>query len=157
MQEEQPQQNVASPPKGYTTRKYRILLVAILAILSVQGWFGDTVNLFFTTGTTPPPPYSFGGFLSAIESIGFPLVYHAFEGIVLAVLAVAAFVLSFFWSKAKSVKILSGLGLLMVVSAALGGFLFVMSGLSAAGNSAQMGGSFIGAYAFYFMTLYYAK
>jgi len=45
----------------------------------------------------------------------------------------------------------------MVVSAIIGGVLFVLSGFSAGGNSAQMGGSFIGAYAFYFIELYYAK
>jgi hypothetical protein len=142
---------------GRTLRKYRILLVAILVVLTIQGWFGDTVNIFFTTGTTTPPAFSLGGFFGSVAAVGFPLVWHASEGIVLAVLGVAAFALSFFWSKARSVRILSGLGLMMIVSAALGGFLFVMSGFSNGGNSAQMGGSFIGAYAFFFMALYYSK
>jgi hypothetical protein len=48
-------------------------------------------------------------------------------------------------------------GLLSVLSAALGGYLFVMSGFANGGNSAQMGGSFIAAYASHFMTLYYTK
>jgi hypothetical protein len=85
------------------------------------------------------------------------LIYHALEGIFLIALGVAAFALSFRWSNARSVRISSGLGLLMIVSAAIGGFLFVMSGFANGGNSAQMGGSFIGAYAFYFIALYYAK
>lgn len=45
----------------------------------------------------------------------------------------------------------------MVVSAIMGGDLFVLSGFSAGGSSARIGGSFIGAYAFYFIKLYYAK
>ena len=144
--------------KHGSTRRFRILLVVTLVILSVQGWFGDTVNIFFApaAGTTPPP-FSFSGFVQVVESLGFPVIGHAAEGIVLLVLAVAVFALSFIWSKAKSVRIASGLGLFMVFSAALGGFLFVMSGFANGGNSAQMGGSFIGSYAFYFIALYYAK
>lgn len=144
--------------KHGSTRSFRILLVVTLVILSIQGWFGDTVNIFFApaTGTTPPP-FSFSGFVQVVESLGFPLIWHAAEGIVLLVLAVAVFALSFIWSKAKSVRIASGLGLFMVFSAALGGFLFVMAGFANGGNSAQMGGSFIGSYAFYFIALYYAK
>ena len=82
---------------------------------------------------------------------------HMSVGILLSALAVAVFVLSFVWSKSRGVRIASGLGLLMVISAAIGGFLFVLSGLSDGGNSAQMGGSFIGAYAFYFIALYYSR
>ena len=45
----------------------------------------------------------------------------------------------------------------MGVSAIIGGVLFVLFGFSSGGVSAQMGGSFIGAYAFYFIELYYAN
>jgi hypothetical protein len=44
-----------------------------------------------------------------------------------------------------------------VVVAGVGGLFFVLSGFTNNGKSAQMGGSFIGAYAFYFMELHYAK
>jgi hypothetical protein len=140
-----------------STRRFRILLVVTLVILTVQGWFGDTVNIFFATTSTKPPLFSLGGFLQQVASVGFPLIYHAYEGIFLIALAIAVFALSFVWSKARSVRIACGLGLLMIVSAAIGGFLFTMSGFSNGGNSAQMGGSFIGAYAFFFIALYYAK
>ena len=60
-------------------------------------------------------------------------------------------------NKPRNVQIPAFLGLGMVVSAIIGGVLFVLSGFSAGGSSAQMGGSFIGAYAFYFIELYYAK
>jgi hypothetical protein len=141
-----------------TLRKYRILVVATLMILAVQGWFGDTVNIFYApaSGVTPPA-FSLAGFLSAVETLGFPLIWHAFEGIALVILSAIVFGLSFVWSKSRGVRISSGLGFLMVVAAAIGGFLFVMSGFSNGGNSAQMGGSFIGAFAFFFITLFYAK
>ena len=73
------------------------------------------------------------------------------------ILAVTSLALSFKWSKRRSVRICTILGTIAVFSAAVGGFLFVLSGFANGGNSAQMGGSFIGAYAFYFMALYYAK
>jgi hypothetical protein len=45
----------------------------------------------------------------------------------------------------------------MIISAIIGGTLFVLSGFNNNGVSAQMGGSFIGAYAFFFIELYYTK
>jgi uncharacterized membrane protein len=86
-----------------------------------------------------------------------PLFWHSYEGIVLLLLGIAVLVLSFKWSNKRSVRITSILGLFFLLAAALGGFLFVLSGLSNGGNSAQMGGRFIGAYAFYFMELYFTK
>ena len=47
--------------------------------------------------------------------------------------------------------------LLAVLSAAAGGILFVLSGFQNDGFSAQMGGSFLSAYAAAFLTLYFAR
>lgn len=141
-------------------RGLRALIVATLVILTAQGWFGDTANLFVVPANgVPPPAPSLSGFFSAVGSLKppFVLVWHTWEGIVLVALAVAVFVLSFPWSRSKGVRIWSAVGLFFMLSAALGGYLFVMSGFAAGGTSAQMGGSFIGAYACYFMTLYYTK
>jgi hypothetical protein len=44
-----------------------------------------------------------------------------------------------------------------MLSAAYGGLRFVMSGFADGGKSAEMGGSFILAYACYFLALYYTK
>jgi heme A synthase len=151
--------NTSFPSAGsLTLRKFRILLVIALAILSVQAWTGDTVNIFYApaSGTTPPP-YSLSGFFSAVESINFLLVWHASEGILLAILAVAIFVLSFVWSKSRGVRIASGLALFFVALAALGGFDFVMSGFANGGDSSQMSSGFLGSFALYFIALYYAR
>jgi hypothetical protein len=136
----------------------RILLVAILIIMTIQGWFGDTVNIFVApaNGITPPP-FSMAGFFQLVNSSSFLLIYHTYEGVLLVVLAVVSVVLSFTWSKSRAVRICTIIAMLAVISAGVGGFLFVLSGYANGGNSAQMGGSFIGAYAFYFMALYYAK
>ena len=116
------------------------------------------MNIFYapSSGVTPPP-YTLAGFFSEVQSLGGLLIWHAAEGIFLFFLAVAVFALSFVWSKSRAVRITSGLGLLFVLFAALGGFMFVMSGFSNGGNSAQMDGSFIGSYALFFLTLYYSR
>ena len=57
-----------------------------------------------------------------------------------------------------SVRVTSLPALLLVLSALVGGgYFFVFSGFLNNGNSAQMGGSFVGAYAMYLMVLYYSK
>lgn len=145
-------------PGNVTARKFRVLVVVTLVILAIQGWFGDTVNLFVVSpNPVTPPPFSFAGFIQLVQSSGVILEWHSFEGILLMALSIAVLALSFKWSRAKSVRISAILGTFMIFSAALGGYLFVLSGFANGGNSAQMGGSFIGAFAFYFIALYYAK
>jgi len=136
--------------------RLRILLVVMLITLTIQGWFGDTVNIFVAPpGTSTTVPFS--SLIQTISSYGFLLIWHAFEGLFLVILALVLIGASFKWSKKRSVRITSILGAFMVISAAIGGLSFVLSGFNAGGSSAQMGGSFIGAYAFYFMELYYTK
>ena len=84
-------------------------------------------------------------------------MWHVAEGALLTALSVVVFALSFAWSNSRTVHVASLLGLFFILSAAAGGIQFVLSGLSNGGNSAQMGGSFIGAYAFYFIALYYSR
>jgi hypothetical protein len=138
-----------------TSRGFRIVLVVLLAVLTLQGWTGDTVNIFAPV-TSITPPGSFGLF-AGLEQLGSFAVWHGAEGILLSFLSIAVFAASFLWSGSRGVRIASLLGLFFVFSAAYGGYEFVMSGLSDAGASAQMGGSFIGAYAFYFIALYYSR
>jgi heme A synthase len=135
--------------------KLRFFLIAMLVILSVQGWTGDYVNLFsvFPTGAVSS---SANGLLQALQKAGQVPLYHAFEGFLLLAFSLVVLFLSL-RTKAKSVQVSSILGFAAVVSAAIGGILFVFSGFQDNGNSAQMGGSFISAYAFYFIELYFTK
>jgi hypothetical protein len=139
--------------RGFTAREFRILLIVTLVILTIQGWSGDTVNIFFVPSTPTTPSSFFDG----VESAGALLVLHASEGILLSILAVAVFVLSFVWSKSRVVRISSGLGLLFVILVAVGGFEFVVSGFSDSAGSAQMATGFLGSYAMYFVALYYSR
>ena len=145
--------------KQGTSRKFRVLLVLTLVILSVQAWFGDFVNVFVAPSSgVAPPPSSVAGFFQGVFSLNnFFLVWHTFEGITIFLLSVVVLALSFVWSKARSVRICSILGFVAVLAAGFGGYLFVLSGFSNGGNSMQMGGSFLASYALYFIALFYAK
>lgn len=96
------------------------------------------------------------GFFDAVSGAGPFLVWHAVEGVLILISAIVVLAISL-RHDLRSVKIGALIGLITVVSAALGGYLFVLSGFSDGGSSMQMGGSFIGAYAFYFITLWYTK
>ena len=151
-------QYTPSMPISETKRSFRILLVLVLVVMTIQGWFGDTVNIFVAPPNgIAPPAFTMTSFFQLVQSYGFLLIYHSYEGIALFVLGLITAVLAFKWSPKRSVRICAIIGLFFQTSAAVGGYLFVLSGFSNGGNSAQMGGSFIGAYALYFMTLYYAK
>jgi hypothetical protein len=87
---------------------------------------------------------------------GLLLIWHGIEGFLILLSAVGVLVVSLRYHM-RSVKLGALIGLVAVVVAGLGGYLFVLSGFSAPGNTMQMGGASIGAYALYFITLYYTK
>jgi hypothetical protein len=141
-------------------RALRALIVVVLVVLAAQGWSGDTVNIFITpSGGTTPPPDTPGGMIQALQGLETPFfaMWHAFQGLALVLLAVFVLVLAFAWSRSRGVRAWAVVGLLSVLSAALGGYLFVRSGFADGASSAQMGGSYIGALASYFLVLYYTK
>jgi hypothetical protein len=127
--------------------------MAVIVLLTVQGWTGDFANLFatFPSGSVL---FSVTPFLGAVEGAGILVAYHAIEAILLLALAVVVLALSV---RRRTGRLFAILGLSSIISAAVGGVLFVLSGYTNNANSAQMGGSFIGAYAFYFLVLYATK
>jgi len=131
----------------------RASIVITLVLLSIQGWTGDYANLFasFPTGAVGA---TLAGFWQAVGNSGVLVLYHAVEAILLLTLSFVTLVLSF---RRRVGRLYSILGTASVISAAIGGILFVLSGFQNNANSAQMGGSFIAAYAFFFLTLYATK
>ena len=121
----------------------------------MQGWTGDFSNLFaaFPAHVTG----SVSGLFQGVFNAGAIVAYHAMEGLVLVALSIAILALCFTASKSRNIRISAILGFGSILSAAIGGTLFVLSSFQNNANSAQMGGSFIGAYAFYFLVLYFAK
>jgi hypothetical protein len=132
-----------------------IAVVAILVLLTVQGYTGGFVVLFaiFPTAITP----TVSGFYQALSAAGLLTVYHASEGLVLVLISILIVAFAFRYRSNNGVRASAVIGMAAVISAAVGGILFVLSGFKNEGNSAQMAGSFIGAYASNFLVLYFAK
>ena len=132
------------------------LIIAVLTILTAQGWTGDFVNLFalFPSGSVGR---TLSGFTQALISTGRMEITHATMGTVLTALAITIFFIAFRHDASKGVSICAVVGFLAVISAAYGGISFILSGFQNNGSSAQMGGSFIGSYASYFLVLYFNK
>jgi hypothetical protein len=139
-----------------SSRNLRISVATILVLLSAQGWTGDFANLF-----SPYPAGASGasasGVLQALQRAGIAVLYHALGGALIVAAAAVILALSFRSSDSKWVRVFAVLGLAAVLSAAAAGALFLLSDHPSAAYSAQMGGSFIGAYAFYFLVLYSTK
>lgn len=145
-------------PSPSGLRRVRFLVIVALVVLTAQGWTGDFVNLFAVFSVpTDVNTYSMGWLVQALLDSGVITVYHAFEGALLLVLSIVILALSFRSTGVRSVRFASFMATAAIISAALGGVLFVFSGYTNNANSAQMGGSFIGAYAFYFLQLYFMK
>jgi heme A synthase len=138
-------------------RGLKRMTVLNLVLLSFQAWTGDVVNLFaaFPSGQVS----GVGGAVQGLESAGpGPLaLFHGIEGVLIVFLAIGIAAVALRRSKSRGVRVAGLLALLFIVVAALGGYLFLFSGFADNGNSAQMGGSFIGAYAMNFLVLYYSK
>jgi hypothetical protein len=146
--------NVNSSDGMGSVRPLRLSIVATLLLLTLQGWFGDFVNVFVTT--TPTASVSYADITTAIFNQGAGLILHALIGFLIFFAGIGALVVAH-RHKIRNVTIATALGLLAVLSAGIGGILFVTSGFSAGGSSMQMGGSYIAAYALYFIALYYTK
>lgn len=108
-------------------RRLRIIIVVTIIALTVQGWFGDTVNLFSVPTSTVSVEASASGLLMAVVNVGSTLIIHSFLGILILALPVTVIAFSL-KSKPRNVQVPSILGLVMVVSAIIGGTLFVLSG-----------------------------
>jgi hypothetical protein len=143
-------------PEAKSWRPLRLSIAATLILLTLQGWTGDFVNVFVTTSPANTSSQGLGGFFSAVMDGGLLLIWHGMEGFLILFSAIGVLVVSLRYRR-RSVKVGALLGLVAVVVAGLGGYLFVLSGFSAGSSTMQMGGASIGAYALYFITLYYTK
>lgn len=150
-------QTAQAAPPADPLRGLKLMTVLNIILLSVQGWTGDVANLFavFPSGAVS----GLDQFFQSLSASGpGPITeWHGLEGIVILLISGGIAVASFRRSNSRGVRAVALLGLFFVLAAALGGYLFVLSGFTADGNSAQMAGSFIGAYAMYFLVLYYSK
>jgi hypothetical protein len=132
-----------------------VSVVITLVLLTVQGFTGDSINLFAVF--PEPVTDTFTGFYQALLQAGGLTAFHAIEGLAIVLGAISIVVSAFRQRTTKVVRAFAVFGTTAVISAAIGGILFVLSGFKNDPNSAQMGGSYISAYASYFLLLYFLK
>lgn len=103
-------------------------------------------------------PTGVGGSVSVVASslaAAVPAVaWHAFEGVLIILLALAVTALSFRYPN-RSARVFAALSVVAALVAATGGYLIVSVGNPV--GDALMGNGFIGTYAFLFLTLYSTK
>ncbi len=124
-----------------------ISTIAILVVLSVQAWSGNWIT--FLPGA---PAQLSSGFLYAIAKLR---VYHKMAGFATGGISILTLIFAFVHRSSIYVRIFAVLGFLMTVSAIIGGFLFFTSGFHDRLSLGQMADSFVGAYAAYFLQLFF--
>ncbi|HEY6283532.1 MAG TPA: hypothetical protein VIW22_06370 [Nitrososphaerales archaeon] len=120
---------------------------------TIQGLIGGPIAGGVGGGVVIVASTSFGDVFSAIMGSSGLLIFHAFEGVLIVVLALAVSVLSF-GCKSRGVRVFAILSLIAALITATAGYLHM------GGNSVGipvMGEGFIATYAFLFMTLYSTK
>ena len=100
----------------------RVFPAVVLLVATLQAWTGDPVNGFSApAGGAPAYPFSMGGFLQGVTSLGGSLLFHATEGATLFVLSIVVVAVSFRWSSRRSVRICACLAAVSILVAGLGG------------------------------------
>jgi hypothetical protein len=131
----------------------RILLwvftIAILALIAVQGLSGNWITYYMVLPGGPTLAPGLPVFLAELS------VYHVRTGFAIGAISILVLVLAFLKKSNIYLRVFSVVGLLLTASAAMGGYLFVMSGFQDRWPLGQMTDSFVGAFAAYFIQLFF--
>jgi hypothetical protein len=124
--------------------------LAILVLLSVQALSGNWITYFLIL---PGAPANLSqSFIGALVKLA---IYHKLMGFVIGGISILVLIFAFIRRSSIYVRIFAVLGLIITASAGIGGFLFVKSGFQDRWPLGQMSDSFVGAYAAYFLQLFF--
>ena len=138
------------------SKNLRCSVIAFLAVLTIVGFAGYNISRLAPSYPAGPViSYSLGQGVQAIINGGWVAVLHALGGLLAVILSIVVLWLSF-KTKMQNMKIVSTIGFLAIIVAALCGILFVLSGFRNATYSILMGWGFFISYLFYIPALYYA-
>ena len=124
-----------------------------IVLTTIQGLIGGPIAGGVGGGVKIVASIAMGDVISAIMGSSGLLIFHAFEGVLIVVLALVVSAFSFKY-KGRGVRVFAILSLIAVVITATAGYVHM------GGNPAGipvMGEGFIATYAFLFMTLYSTK
>ncbi len=133
----------------------RVIVMMILTLLALQFELGMTVNVS-DPKAIPPFGFSLNGVSNALNQVGVPAVVHAALGVWLVIFSVVNLIFAL-RTGVRSVQIFGSLALLTVTLAAVTGLLFTLSGFQMDGYTEGMATTFLLAFSFYFMELYFMK
>lgn len=126
-----------------------ISTLAILVVVSIQALSGNWITFFLIL---PGGPANLSQ--SFIDTLVKVAIYHKLMGIVIGGISILILIFAFVRRSSIYVRIFAVLGFIIIVSAGIGGFLFVKSGFQDRWPLGQMADSFVGAYAAYFLQLF---
>jgi hypothetical protein len=124
--------------------------LAILVVLSVQAISGNWITYFLIL---PGGPANLSQ--SFIEVMIKLAAYHKIMGFITGGISILVLIFAFIHRSSVYVRIFAVLGFVITASAGIGGFLFVKSGFQDRWSLGQMADSFVGAYAAYFLQLFF--
>lgn len=134
----------------------RGIVIAFLTIMFIEFDTGMTVNLSPKLLPTPPVSFSFGSFFNALKIVGAIGPLHAAIGTLLVALAMVNGILAL-TSKVRQVQVFGALAFLFTAVSLANGVLFTTSGFQTSNFSDGMADSFLIAFTFAFIELYYLK
>jgi hypothetical protein len=124
--------------------------LAILVLLSVQALSGNWVTYFLIL---PGGPADLSQrFLVAVTNLA---TFHKMMGFIIGGVSVLILTFAFLHRSSIYVRIFTVIGFIIIVSAGIGGYLFVKSEFQDRWALGQMSDSFVGAYAAYFLQLFF--
>jgi len=127
-----------------------VLISLILALITLQGFSGNWITYFLIL---PGGPANLGQTL--IQGLAVLALYHKIMGFLIGLLSILVLILAFVCRSSNYVRLFAVLGFVIIAFAAAGGILFVQSGLQDRWPLGQMTDAFVGAYAAYFLQLYF--
>jgi hypothetical protein len=133
------------------------MLTVTLIAITLQVVFGFIVGGIANYPSTATSISSIGDLLSAMWSAAGPsIMLHAFWGVLVVLMGVGTTRIALRYHK-RNVTATSALGLVSLVVALLGGFIFASSDFVSGGGILLMVGGVLGAYAFLFLALRFAR
>jgi hypothetical protein len=137
-------------------RPLRLMIVATLLLITLQVALGEVVGAgnYPTTGSSIN---SLSQLISAMYSAAGVMIFvHVGVGLTILLAAIGTTILARRYHKASETRS-SGLGVLCVIIALLGGYVFAVSDFQNGLGILLMVNAALAAYAMYFLALYYTK
>jgi hypothetical protein len=125
-----------------------ISTIAILVFIMLQGFSGNWTTYFLIL---PGAPTLSQGFVLGLTNLA---MFHKIMGFVTGFVSILVMVFAFISRSTVFVRAFAVVGFVIVALAAMGGFLFVISGFQDRWALGQMADAFVGAFAAYFLQLF---